>query len=135
MDQIAFFREEKSPEYAGVYRAGRDAGIGFYAPAKIGTLPWTQPVSAQGITTEPEWSEKLLHEMCGSTTSITAAMQASRLGLGRHFGSGLFCFAENISDAANLCADAAQFLFDALIAAINVIHAIDNGFALGNQRR
>ena len=135
MEQIAFFREKEFPEDARVYRACRDAGIGLYTPAKIGTLPWTQPVSAQGIASEPEWSEKLLHEMCGSRTSLPERRKLQIRELGCHFSSGLFGFAENISDAANLCADAAQFLFDTLVATIDVIHAIDNSFALGDQCR
>ena len=53
--------------------------------------------------------------------------------LGSHFGGGLFRFAEHVADAANLCADAAKFFFDALIAAIDVIHAVDDCFALGDQ--
>jgi hypothetical protein len=39
---------------------------------------------------------------------------------------------QDFPDAANLGADAAQFLFDIFVAAVDVIDAVDNGFAIGN---
>ena len=42
---------------------------------------------------------------------------------------------EDFADAANLRAHSAQFLFDIFVAAVNVIDAVDDGFAIGDERR
>ena len=41
---------------------------------------------------------------------------------------------KNVAHAANLRADAAQLLFDVLVTAVNVIHTVEDGFAIRNQR-
>ena len=52
-----------------------------------------------------------------------------------YFGSGLFSFAEHVANAANLGTHAAQLFFDPLIAAIDVIDAINDGFTLRYECR
>jgi hypothetical protein len=41
---------------------------------------------------------------------------------------------KEFSDAADLGANAPQFFFDALVAPVNVVYAVNNGFAFGNER-
>ena len=50
----------------------------------------------------------------------------------RPCNSGLF-LAENISHAADLGADAAEFFFDVLVAAVHVVDAVEDGFAVGDE--
>ena len=47
----------------------------------------------------------------------------------------LLFFAEDVAHAVNLGADAAQLFFDALVAAVHVIDAVENGFAIGDEGR
>ena len=47
---------------------------------------------------------------------------------------GGFTARENLPDAANLRPYAFQLFFDVLVAAIDVIDAIDDGLAVGDQR-
>ena len=42
-------------------------------------------------------------------------------------------FGEHFADALDLGAHAAKFFFNALITAINVINAVENGFAFGDE--
>jgi hypothetical protein len=44
---------------------------------------------------------------------------------------GLF-FAEDVSHAADLGADAAEFFFEVLVAAVEVIDAVEDGFSVGD---
>src|SRR5437764_11288630 len=45
---------------------------------------------------------------------------------------GLF-FAEYVAHTADLGADAAEFFFEVLVAAIEVIDAVENGFSVGDE--
>jgi hypothetical protein len=40
---------------------------------------------------------------------------------------------QDLTNAANLCANAFQLFFNALIAAVNVIDAVDDGFTVGDE--
>ncbi len=48
-------------------------------------------------------------------------------------GYGRAAFGKNFSQPFDLCAHAAKFFFNALIATVNVVNAVENGFAFGNQ--
>jgi hypothetical protein len=48
-------------------------------------------------------------------------------------GGGSGFLGKDFTDASDLCSDGAQLLFDVFIAAIDVVHAIDDGFAIGDQ--
>src|SRR5271163_354027 len=39
------------------------------------------------------------------------------------------------ANATDLCSYRAQLLFDSLVTAVDVVHAIDDGFTIGDQRR
>ena len=43
-------------------------------------------------------------------------------------------FGQQFADPANLRADAFEFLFNLLVAAVDVVDAVDNRLAIGNQR-
>jgi hypothetical protein len=53
--------------------------------------------------------------------------------LGHNAGSS-GAFGQDFTDAPDLCADAFQLLFDAFIAAVNMIDAVNDGFTVGDQR-
>ncbi len=46
---------------------------------------------------------------------------------------GLFV-AEDVAHAADLGTDAAELLFDAFVAAVDVVDAVEDGFTFGDQR-
>jgi hypothetical protein len=47
-------------------------------------------------------------------------------------GAGLL-FAEDVSHAADLGSHAAEFLFEVFVAAIEVVDAVEDGFAIGDE--
>ena len=49
-------------------------------------------------------------------------------------GAGGLLFAEDVAHAADLGADAAELLFDVLVAAVHVVDAVEDGLAIGDQR-
>jgi hypothetical protein len=57
--------------------------------------------------------------------------RAKATGQGNSGGAGLL-FAEDVAHAANLGADAAEFFFEVFVTAIEVVDAIEDGFAVGN---
>src|SRR6476660_58878 len=52
----------------------------------------------------------------------------------RHNAGHRRALGEYLADAANLRAHAFELFFNALISAINVVDAVDDGFAVGDQR-
>src|SRR5690348_662007 len=44
-------------------------------------------------------------------------------------------FAEDIAHAADLCAYAAEFFFEVLVAAVEVVDAVEDGLAVGYESR
>src|SRR5579872_4561385 len=55
-------------------------------------------------------------------------------GVHQNSNRGRCCLlGQDFSDAANLSADSAQLFFDVLVTAINVIYAIDDGFAIRDE--
>ena len=51
----------------------------------------------------------------------------------RHNAGRCGAFGQDLTDAADLRADAFQLLFNPLIATVDVVDAIDDGFTIGNQ--
>ena len=49
-------------------------------------------------------------------------------------GRGCGSFGEHVADAADFGAQRFEFLFDMLVAAIEVIDAVDDGLAIGDER-
>ena len=45
-----------------------------------------------------------------------------------------FWVAEDVAEAADLGADAAEFFFEVLVAAVEVVDAVEDGFAIGDER-
>jgi hypothetical protein len=80
---------------------------------------------------------------CGMTTkkaTATAKATADPFGMTTRKATatatadplrGLF-FAEDVSHAADLGADAAEFFFEVLVAAVEVVDAVEDGFAVGD---
>ena len=65
-----------------------------------------------------------------SLVSIAAMGPAPRKSL---YSGGFF--GEHFADAFDLGADGAEFFFDVFVAAIDVVDAVDDGLAIGDQGR
>ena len=53
-------------------------------------------------------------------------------------GNAIRCgllFAEDVAHAADLCAYAAEFFLEVFVAAVEVVDAVEDGFAVGYERR
>ena len=50
------------------------------------------------------------------------------------YGLPRLLFAEDVAHAADLGADAAELFFEVLVAAVEVVDAVEDGFAVGDQR-
>src|SRR5512142_2742989 len=50
-----------------------------------------------------------------------------------HVGHCALPFGQHFADALHLSADRAQLFFNALVAAVDVVDAIDDGFAVGDE--
>ncbi len=74
----------------------------------------------------PPWmrpAETILRELLNLNHGLLAVGQHHKLPL-----------AEDVAHAADLGTDAAEFFFDALIAAVDVVDAVEDGFSIRDQR-
>src|SRR5262245_59797756 len=53
----------------------------------------------------------------------------------RHNAGSGGAFGQDFADAANLCADALELLFNPLIATVDVVNAVENGLAISHEGR
>ena len=134
------YRVAPSPELSFVRKIRRptNSAIAKLQQNHIATVFVSQPGKYPFVECRAKYIKNAIYGIVSPKTSNSSFIAGFIVGFSRRLRSGsrsreLSCFLrQHFANALDLRAYAAEFFFDALVAAVDVIDAVDDGLAISN---